>query len=259
MRKQSATRDNQQPTCGRIIVLSIIALVIMFFTIPPNVAYQNAKQYVKQKYSNIDYSIDYPYFVWYDGSGYHSDIHHPTNPDYDFSIYFNLFGIITSDSYTRDVIEGRNIKLRLEQEYDQKVTDLVSKLGNICYLEAQLIRTRGTDIWFHEQVLHVETNYDVGQLGEIYGNITVRIIVEKQTPNFYSAAKMLHEIDKALQEQKIGYQTLNLTLYYQEEFSKTCFYINDVTPDILHSENSNEKLWKLWQTQEQHRKDLRKK
>ena len=98
-----------------IIGLLLLANALLGNPISKMLATNTSKNYVEETYKNTDYYVEEVSYSFKDGY-YHVFVKSPTSMDTQFSLYINMFGTLTGDTF-EDVTSGFVTAQRLDTEY----------------------------------------------------------------------------------------------------------------------------------------------
>ncbi|MBR5517290.1 MAG: hypothetical protein IKU53_04885 [Firmicutes bacterium] len=216
-----------------VVALCLIAGLLLFANallgnpVSKMLATNTATKYVEETYQGTDYYIEDVSYSFKDGY-YHAFVKSPTSIDTQFSLYINMFGNLSRDTY-EDVDSGFVTAQRLDTEY-RNLTDTVF---------ASAAFPTGADITFGALEIHPEEYlnnpefydippyslnqtelekdkiYDIKEIGSKAGHLTVHIKSDQVTVE--NASQILLAIKEQFDSAGIPFVAIDFKLQSSTE------------------------------------------
>ncbi len=191
-----------------VIGLCMFANALIGNPISELLAKRAASAYLSRHYANTDFVIERTSYSFKDG-GYHAYIISPSSADSYFTLYFDMAGNLSYDSYESMVANGQNTARRLDQAY-RELTDSV--------LESPAFSFQ-SEIAFGEleiaEGLEPDRLYNIPKLGAEAGHLTV--YVDENIVSIERAAEILLEIKRLMEQGGAPFHSIDFVLQYPRE------------------------------------------
>lgn len=229
-----------------IIDLGTLTIINMFTGNPISnyIVTNNAKEYIKNNYSNYDYYIKSVNYNFKYGQ-YQVFIESPTSKDSSFDLYYNHIGKKESDNYNFRVTMRSNTFLRLTEEYGKLTKEVLEKLPFNTKSHYSIIKTindENNPIYkdgINLETLILDNNYDISVLGKEFGKISINIIEENIDNN--KIMDILIQIRKLFDDKDVKFKYIDLTIS-NENNKDNNIYVYDFLYDNINEEDKDIKI-----------------
>ncbi len=207
-------------------VFIVIAIIAFLFINPLTgnpvsklLVKNTARAYVSDTYSALDLQLERVAYNFKDGC-YYAHFTSPDNVDIHFAVSADGWGKLLSDDYESHVTSGWNTAMRLDQEY-RALVNTVLETDNFPYVcdigygellyENFSVPVDTTDC-LNMASLEIGKNYDVAELAETYGHLT--IYIDSDTVTVENAAGILLQLKQLLDHADVPFFSIDFTLQY---------------------------------------------
>lgn len=188
--------------------------------ISKHLAQNAAQQHLETVYPSTDFVLDEVGYSFKDG-GYYAHIISPSSEDSAFTMAFNHWGKFRWDSYEDRVVHRENTARRVDMEYRQLTSQVLSHMesydpegiqyGTLEFNRQEALEDgdcRPYSMAFEQ--LELDRIYDVGELGAQCGTVIFYVDTDDVTPEH--AARLMLEIRRAMDQAGVGFRGLDLVL-----------------------------------------------
>ena len=195
-----------------IVVLGVIANAFLGNPVSYLLAKKCAEQNLAEHYADQGYVLQSLNYNFKD-TCYTAFAAVPGSQDQHFELRFSMTGKLKNDSYSYDVLSGKNTFLRLDKEYRER-TKAVFDSNETSFHPSKVFGTlKNSDIpeWWQNGVLKPDEEYDLQELGAQYGIITIG--VGEQDVTVERAAEILLKTKEAMIQQGVAFHAVSLNLH----------------------------------------------
>lgn len=227
-----------------------------------------AEAYISQAYPDNDFILDDAYYVFKDNC-YRVNVRSRSSQDTHFSLDFDYQSYeLVYDGYEISALGGANTRGRVESDYARLIDDCFSNVTSSYHVKSEFcVYSENTSVTGYfspngldSKTLILDKDYDAAELGSAYGYLTLTAVLPKEEVNIHSSLDILKEVDQLLTERNIGYYLIEITIEDAAYPNTTTeFSLYGVHPEDLHREDALAYLQELWNTQEAHRQEIKKK
>lgn len=188
------------------------------------IAKKHAEKYIAEKYASEGYVLE-SFTTVFKSDEYFAEVAKPGSEDCRFTVIYDRDGKLRFDAYDGFILSGLNVIARLSMRYSELVDSVLE--SPIFPYSTEL--THGTlafegnpryEQTLPKSILVPDGIYDIRELGEQAGYLTIYIDTKEITPEY--TAEVLLEIDSFMKRGGVPYYAINLTLkdYSLETYDK---------------------------------------
>ncbi len=190
----------------------------------------SAERYVAENYADEGYVLEGVSYG-FKFSSYYAYIAKPNSEDCRFTAHYGQFGEFGWDDYESRVLNGGNVRSRLDMRYRELVDSVLESPSNPYQSDidfGELIFERDDDEHFGfglpDSVLVPDGIFDIAKLGEEAGLLTIYVDTEEVTPE--NAADILLEINSLMERGGAPFYAIDLTLRTPEpNYGYRAYYV----------------------------------
>lgn len=179
-----------------------------------------AKEYVNEKYSDLNLEIEDAMYSFKSGN-YDVMAKSHISIDTHFEISISPFGKVEHDSYENSVVDGYNTYYRINTEYGDKVRNFYDNKDIPYKSDIVFGEIKDKEISHEEgyknlnygvviKDLELDKQYSIYELGKTAGNIV--FYAQGEDVSVKRASEILLDIKNMLDEEKISFYTIDFTL-----------------------------------------------
>lgn len=187
------------------------------------IANNSARKYIETNYPNMKLEVSEVSYSFKDGN-YHAYIKSPTSKDTHFSVNISPLGKVGYDSYEDEVVKKYNTYTRISELYNSKVKDAFESedcpyKSDINFGELKEKSLNDSSDEYEEfgpkygldiSKLELDKDYNIEQLGKMYGHIVLYIQIEDV--NIKKASEILLDIKDILDNKNISFYAIDFTI-----------------------------------------------
>lgn len=205
----------------------------------------HSEKYLREQYpEELQLELGDIYHDWYSGGGYEIDVSSPVSEDTAFTLHYDRLGRFSQDTYEMHVSSGNTTLVRLEQEYEAQVSDALTGLWDNVIWKSGLSALSPYSgepvplaVGIDPAQLILDGEYDVAQLGNVYGYLSINIYEASQPITSETAADYLRELKEAMEEAGVGFVELEVFLIRENtKLPEESLYLEKVTREDLEGE-----------------------
>lgn len=186
-------------------------------------ANNTAKKYISENYSDMGLEIEEVAYSFKDGC-YHTYVKSPTSKDTYFTVSISPLGKIGYDSYEDNVAKKFNTYRRMDELYRNKVKGIFENKdfpykNDLAFGEVKKMPSDKLDGPYSDygpvygldlSELELDKNYDIDEIGEKYGYISIN--VQDKYVSIERASEILLDIKNILDKKKVSFYAIDFTL-----------------------------------------------
>ena len=202
-----------------VAVLLIVGLLVVANGFVGNpiskfIVTQEAKEYIEKTYPDTDYYIDRVAYSFKTG-GYYAHVKSHASEDTYFSVDYSLFGEMKYDNFTSRVKDGFNTWDRINHDYVEITDNILNALPyerDIAYGEIKTYHKGEGRLDFGLDMTNLERDkqYNMTELGKMYGKVTLYIYDQEVTPE--KASEILLAVKTLFDEANQAFYAIDLVL-----------------------------------------------
>lgn len=205
----------------------------------------HSQKYIRETYpQELHLKMSEIYYDWYSGGAYEIKVSSEVSEDTHFTLRYNRLGLLAQDTYEIYVASGDSTLTRLHREYEEQVSKALEGLwdnviwkSGLSALSPYSGKPVPLEIGIDPGQLTLDGEYDVAQLGNIYGYLSIDIYEDTQPITVETAAEYLRELNEAMKKAGVGFVELEVFMIRDNTQSpEHSLYLAEVTQEDLEAE-----------------------